>query len=355
MSALQYWFEDEYQRLWAEGKSPLAQQFQAFIGDFFTPDYDGARLHLPTLYAIVNALGEPAWRLVLSYYHANILIYWQGELARGLQLIIDSTVQAAGLTVQDAPIVYHVHEVLLHTWLEVDAPGQAESVLAAADHARSQLQDTELVARYDVVRARCLAQLGRADDAIDAFHSALTGLGSPPAFLFSLRGSIAGLLGAYEQAAADYAEATRAFEVLGYHIEANASRISQGYALLLGNRLEEAMTMLTAALLAAQNSINRAHVGMAQGSLGQVFLRAGYPDQASTWMEAALSTLEDLGWLRYEAEIAVERVEALLKLGSPPSLAGAIAEADRRVSSLRAADLQKHLAALLSGEGHDRA
>lgn len=347
MATLHGWLTREYGRLCTEGKSEWAALFDAFVHDLFAPNIDGALAHLPALYTTLDPSDEITWGLVLDYYYANILIYWQGELGRAVKTITGATVRARKLSGANRFLAHYVHEFLLHAWLEADAPGKAELVLAAAEKASAELTARDMIARYDVVRSRCLAQLGRTDEALDVFHGALATLDWANAFYLGHRGSIAEAAGDLEQAADDYTSAIAAFDLLGHHIEANGTRIGLGNVQARMGQLDPAITTLTEALNAAEHGINRAHVGMAQGALGQACLLAEYPDVAGEWFEVALASLDGLGWARYEAEIAVERVATLKALGRPQAWTDAVDAAERRVDTLKATDLQARLSRLV--------
>jgi tetratricopeptide (TPR) repeat protein len=349
LATLHGWLTREYGRLCAEGRSEWAAHFDAFVHDLFAPNVDAALSRLPPLYASLDPADEPTWGLILDYYYANVLIYWQGELGRAIKVITGATVRARRLSGTERFLAHYVHEMLLHAWLEADAPGKAEIVLAAAEKARAELTARDMIARYDVLRSRCLAQMGRTDEALDVFHGALATLDWQSAFYLGHRGSIAEAAGDLDQAASDYAEAIAAFDALGYHIEANGTRIGLGDVQARMGELDDSITTLTAALDAAEHGINRAHVGMAQGALGQVCLLLDEPDAAGEWFEVALASLDGLGWARYEAETAVERVAALKALGKPPAWERAVESAARCVETLQAADLQARLSGLLEG------
>jgi tetratricopeptide (TPR) repeat protein len=348
LATLHHWLTRECERLAAEGKSEWADTFDTFAHDLFAPNYTGALAALPILYTTLDFPGGAAWRLVLDYYAANILIYWQGELAHALKTITQATIQARNLTGPEQFLTHYTHEILLHAWLEVDAPGKAKPVLAAADKARAELASPDMIARYDVLRSRCLTQLGRMDEALDVFHGTLAALDWSSAYYLGHRGSIADAAGDLEQAADDYANAIAAFEALGHRIEANGTRIGLGHVQARMGQLDDAIGTLTTALNVAENTINRAHIGMAQGALGRVCRLAGYHAEADEWFDVALGSLNGLGWARYEAEIAVDRVATLKALGKPHGWDDAARIATDRVEALNAADLKAQLADLLS-------
>lgn len=349
MATLHGWLTREGERLYAEGKSVWYDAFDTFSHDLFAPNYDAALTALPILYTTLDFPDYVAWRLVLDYYYANTLIYWRGELARALKVITEATIRARKLDTPNRFLAYYVHEMLLHAWLDADAPGKVETALAAANKARDGLTSPEITARYDVLRSRCLAQLGRTDEALDAFHGALATLDWHSAFYLGYRGSIAEAAGEREQAADDYVNAIAALDALGHRIEANGIRISLGHVQAQMGQFDAAFETLTTTLNAAENDINHAHVGMTQGALGQVCLLAGEPDAASEWFDVALDNLDGLGWARYEAEIAVERVATLKALNKPQSWDRAVDAAFRRAEALRADDLQARLSELLDG------
>jgi len=352
LATLHNWLTRESERLYTEGESEWAIRFDAFVRDLFAPNYGSALAALPILYSTIPASRGVVWRLVLDYYHASVLAAWKGNLAQAIGMLTDAVVRARSLSDADRFLSYYVRELLLHAWLDADAPGKVEIVFATVTEAQSQLGNRDLIARYDVLRARCLAQIGRAGEALDAFHRALAALDWQPPFYLSFRGSLAEMAGRLDEAADDYAHAAAGFEALGYRIEATGACIGLGAVQARMGEPHDSMMILLPSWETARRDINRAHAGMALAAMGQVYSVIDNPDMASDAFELALSSLRGLGWMRRETEVAVERVAALKASGEAAAQEWdeAVETARDHVRALQASDLRARLSELLGGD-----
>jgi len=111
---------------------------------------------------------------------------------------------------------------------------------------------------------------------------------------------------------------------------------------------EQAMEILRASLSAAERLPNRAQTGLAQGSIGQALIAMDDHADGYAWLNTALETLDGFGWLRLEAEFALERVRTGNEIGGA-NLDADYADASRRVARLRSTDLRSELENLRGG------
>lgn len=351
MPTLRRWFEREYIRLEAEEKRALVDRFETFSHAFFEADYQTALNALPDLYRLADALGEPAWHLVAQYYAISAEIYWHGDLTRGLELATEALVRARTMVGLDPVLELYIRETLLYAWLETDGPGYAPDVLSVLDELSPDLLAKDLATRFALLRTYGMAYCGAPDEALALVFSLLPELSDwPPPFHHALRGEALGRVGRLDEALAEYEQAERGFEELGYVIERNATRLGMGDMLVRTERAEEGLRVLRAALSAAKHGINRATTGVAQGLIGKALAAQGQPGEALDWFTMALETLDGRGWLRTEAEFSLERLKALQLTDGHRYATRWQADARQRIGRLRSTDLQRELATL-SGSG----
>lgn len=342
MPTLRRWFEREYKRLDGKGKSALVDCFEAFNRAFFEGDYVAVLDSIPDLTRLAEALGEPVWQVVVDYYAATASIYWRGDLGRGLDIATRAMAHAERLGAGRSIPALYAREALLYAWLETDGPGYAGNVSAALDEFPPDGLTPDLVARFSLVRAHCLAATGQGEAALPLALQSLPALEWPKAYQHNLRASALGWAGRHTEALREYRAAIRGFDELGHSIERNSARLGQAEALLALGRVDEALTALEEALDAAERSINQAHMGCAQGLTGRALLASGDMEGAAAWFGAALETLNGLGWLRTEVEYALARARALHGLAGTEAQA-ALEEAERRARRLRSGDLQREV------------
>ena len=135
---------------------------------------------------------------------------------------------------------------------------------------------------------------------------------------------------------------------MGFPIAANDSRLTMGIVVLQAGDTEQAMEILRASLSAAERLPNRAQTGLAQGSIGQALIAMDDHADGYAWLNTALETLDGFGWLRLEAEFALERVRTGNEIGGA-NLDADYADASRRVARLRSTDLRSELENLRGG------
>lgn len=348
MPSLRRWLDRESERLWAQGRQALAVRFDAFCDAFFGGDYPVALRLIPEVRALAERLGEREWVVLMDYYAASAAGGWRGHLGDALEIVTGAVVQAGGMA-QAGVIGAYVREALLATWLDIDGPGYLEHIAAALDEIPSEEMPRDLRARFEGVRARCEALAGDGEGARTRWLAALPHLDWPRHYVAAAQADSLLWVGRYAEAAALYEQAAAGFDADHLSIEGNAVRLARAESLLLGGHPPAAERVARLALQAAQRSINRAQVGMAEGLLGRAAAAQGQPDEAAVWTERALAALDGLGWWRLEAEIAVGYVARLAALGDVAGVEAARATAAwciHRLGPDSQAELERELEAV---------
>lgn len=309
MPTLSRWFTEEQERLACEGKSALADTFDILRAATFEPDIAGVLAGLPRLDRLAAALGEPAWQRVADYYTIFVDIHWQGLLARGLDRATGALVLAQGDRRARRVLALYLRESLLDAWLLTDGPARAADVLDALDELAHAALPADLRARFDLQRAAALVELdpAYAPTARRLALSALPAMEWPEAYLQMVHATTLAWVGRFDDAIAEASAAVEGLAALGCHIEAAGAQITLADWLLQTGEAPAAWTTYREALSAAQRSINRAHVGFAQAGLGRTLVALGDPAAAIDWLDASLDSLDGLGWLRAERDIADAR------------------------------------------------
>jgi tetratricopeptide (TPR) repeat protein len=348
MPTLYNWFEREYERLETEGKGELVKQFDAFRRAFLDYEYRAALDAIPVLHELTDALGEPGMRLATDYYRMAAETYWLGNLAHGLDIATQSTVRARSVLYAGEVLELYLRIDLLFAWLDTDGPGYAAEVLAAFNEMPGYLP-RDLAVRFKILHVYDLMHGGATEEALAMIFAILSELGEdwPRPFHHFMRADALARVGRLEEALADYRTAMQGFNRMGHTIEGVAMQINAGSTLVEMGRVEEGLEALEAAYSAAGRSLNRAHVGMAQGAIGGALTRLECYAEAVEWFTGALGTLDGLGWLRLEAELALERLRVARQWGGAAERWGAWeSDAWRRVGYLRSTDLRDELAGI---------
>jgi tetratricopeptide (TPR) repeat protein len=350
MPTLRRWFEAEYERLAADGKSALVDAFKAANSAYFQNDSATALQTLPDIRKLAATLGEPMWQVVADYYTASANATWCGDLAAAREHAIRAVVRAAGQG-NAVPALY-AREVLFYAWLDTDGPGYASKVIAAIDEIDQPGLTPDVRARFRLVRAHALAAQGDGRQAASLALEALTTLNWPPAYRSSIRAGALAWQRRWDEAADSYKKAMEAFETAGQPIERTGAQIALADTLLEMGDADRALAEAEGALLAAGRSINQAHVAFAESLIGRTLLATGDWEAGAAWLGVALNSLEGLGWMRSEAMLALARLRAVHSLGVEAmsrlgiSLEKARFDAEWHTDRLRSEDLAAELASL---------
>jgi len=352
MPTMHRWIDHEYKRLRAEGKGALVDLFEPFRKAYFSSNYEVVLQTLPDLYNIADMFREQNWWAVISYYEASIAINWQGDLARGLDLAMRALIHThTGNRSSTVPMLY-TREMVLGAWLNVDGRGYAADVLANLDEIAISTLPTDIAVRMKLIKARALAELDDVPEAVATQLEALPDLDWPEPYHIMLKAQTLTWQQRHAESLVLYNNARRIFGEFGMRIESNDMRISAGATLTELNRIDEALEVLEEAMMATEQTVNRAQMGIALGLLGEAFLKNGQANEAAGCCSTALDLLDGLGWLRTEAEYALTYLDALEHKGkrSGDTWVQAFEDAQRRVYSLRSTDLHHRLDRLISSE-----
>ncbi len=327
----------------------LVEHFEQFKYAFFEANYWAVLNTLPELLGLAYFFNEPVWRLAIQYYAIPAHIYWCGDLARGLETATRGIIAAQGLKGNGSLLGLYVREMLLYAWLETDGPGYAAEVIEVLDELQPDSMGKDLAARFNMLRARALSQGESPKEAAQLMLAQLSYLDWPRPYHDNLRACAASWMGRLDEALIGYEAAQRGFDAMGFTIEGNEARLSLGATLLSMGENEKGLEVLRATHSAAAHTLNRAHVGMAEGAIGKALVQLGQHEAADRWFGSALERLEDLGWWRSEGEIALERLKAGHQLRQETDSDQREAwerDARRRIMRLRSNDLQDELESL---------
>lgn len=343
MPTLNNWLHREYDRLVRQGKSELAECFDAYRQAFFDFDYQTVLGNVPVLHSLSVEYDEPGFRIATDYYRTVLEAYWLGDLAKGLDIAHQSAARARHLWGVNAVLELYVRLNLLHAWLDTDGPGFAPTVLESLDSSSAQLP-TDLGLRFTLLQATSLMRLGQGDRAYELMQGVLARpeLDWPAPYHHALRADALQHVGRLDDALAEAEAAITGFVEMGYPIEANGMRLQTADLLLQLDRSGDALERIDEALSSAERLPNRAHMGMARGLLGRALACVGDPGGALNALKKALDTLDGLGWLRHEAELSLAGYEVACRASSvgPRQRDQWQADTEARVRRLHSTDLQ---------------
>ncbi len=352
MPTLRRWFDEEGERLIASGKVELLDAFDGLRDATFGGDAATALRIVEDVRTLAEALDEPAWAVVADYYAATAARDWLGDLRRALRLATRAVAQAGKLgIIRRAPGLY-AQETMLSAWLATDAPGYSGQVKRAAGELGPTPPD--VTARFDLLRAACLALEGDGDRARAMALAALPALEWPEAFEAGVRAATLGWADRWEDAAAAYDTAAARFDVLGMPVEANEARLAAAEAWLAAGWPGDALAVVDGSRRAFERGVNRQHRARCAGIEGQALLALGEHYEAAGRLADALDGLEGLGWLRLEAELSLGHLRALRELDGRTRMQvweAATGAARARIEALRSRDLDGELASLCGQRG----
>ncbi|MBN1309804.1 MAG: hypothetical protein JXB30_00200 [Anaerolineae bacterium] len=349
MPLLGRWFEQEYARLRSEGKAALVDRFEPLLDYVAAGQGLAAMSSMPDLYALADALGEPIWRVVVDYYAGTGEVSWRGNLTTGLDLITYAELMANRLVGAGHVLEIHLREALLYAWLNVDGPGYVPDILTAIDEMAIGEMGAALAIRFELLRAYTTACNGDLQAACEQMLRVLSRMDWPAPYQYRHQGCVLVWMNRLDEAAECYRLAVLGYEEQGMTIDANSARLDLGETLLALDEVEEGLNVLQAALSAAEHSPNVYQVAKAQALIGRGLASQGEPEMGVQWLSQALGTLDGLGWLRSEAELALEHLGLLALMDvkhSSSEWQQARAGVEKQLGKLRSKDLGAYLANL---------
>ncbi|NDJ34880.1 MAG: hypothetical protein GYB64_09445 [Chloroflexi bacterium] len=338
MDALRRWIDEEARRLQAAGKSGLLDLLENFLDAFFGAQYTHAAALLARLEEAIEAYQEPSWRLLTAYYRALIALNWEGNVAGSLDIALNGYLTAERLGPRAATLRMFLHEVMLYAWLATDGPGYASTALDTLAQLRTV--DNESAARADLLRAHCLAHQGRGAEGSQTLNRLAAELDWPAPYLHSLRGTSLLWQERYPEALHAFERALSGFGEFAMLHECNEIRLAIANLHLDAGDYQASIHAAEQLLVRASDTGNDGHLGLGLAVLGSALHRHGQWLEAIGCLTVALETLYGRGWLRDEAEIALERITICGKLDDHHLCDETIhAEAAQRVYRLRSTDL----------------
>jgi tetratricopeptide (TPR) repeat protein len=302
------------------------------------------------VYQAIQHYDVPGWRVFVQLMEGSLVLISHGDLNRALDIAIQALTTAESLADSHSMALrLGARLLVLRCWLKVDEVGYAQDVLSVVDDVLDEYDLGTWAYWFWANKAWALWALGRHDEADVILDQMLVAL---PAWTRMAdahegRAYIAYRLRRQAESVRLYTLAGLAFEEAGLRYGATRCLLNRALCLHELGEHAHALIVLAEALPRALDLANPHYLALAHCFRGRCELALGRYQVAADELTAALRLYERRGWLRDEAVMAIERLDALDVLGRGEGWAEAVAYAKARVALLRSCDLQPRLAALI--------
>ena len=350
MSTLYDWYVSQRDQLnrqvWLELSLRVSHLDSLVNSEAFTR----ANQTLSGVYGAIQHYEAPGWRVFVQLMEGSLVLISDGDLNRALDIGIQALTTAESLTdAHSLALRLGARLLVLRCWLKVDEVGYAKDVLTVVDDVLDKHDLGSWSYWFWANKAWALWSLQRYAEADLILTKMLGALPSwtRPADLYEGRAYIAYRMRRQTDSARLYTHASLAFEEAG--LRYGATRCLLNRALCLHELGEHAHALITLAdaLPRARDLANPHYLALAHCFRGRCELALKRYEQAAEELSTSLRLYEGRGWLRDEAVIALERLEALDGLGRGAGWDEAVTYAKARVALLRSCDLQPRLSALI--------
>ncbi len=334
--------------LWVE-LCMRAAQVDALISE---ESFAAARAALPDLYDLTDRHDLPAWRVLAQLMESALRLASDGHLNRALDLAVMALTAAEQLH----PVHHHALRMgarlnAIRCWLKVDEVGYAPDVLAISRQLLQEDPASDWAYWFKASIAWALWALRRREEAAPLLTQMLADLPqvADRADLIEGRAYIAYRLGRLGESAALYEEAAGLFDQQGLRYSVARCQLNRALCLHEASRHVDAIALIANMMPRIQGLGSAHYSGLAHCFRGRAALALGDFSQAVENLEQAIDLYRGRGWLRDEAQLHIDRLEAMRGLPSSPGWGQAVQAAHDAVSRLRSIDLVARLEAACNG------
>ncbi len=356
MNGLDDWFAAQREQLdasvWLDLTLRTARLDALVSAEYFT----AAHRSLPGLYALIDRYQLPEWRVFVQLTEGALVLASTGHVSRAIDIAMQAlTIVEALPGCQHMPLKLAARLGVMRCWLKIDEVGYAPEVLAIGEDALHSGAAGEWGYWFRATTAWALWALGRQDEADAALAEMLSDLPrlAAHADLLEGRAYIAYRMRRLAQAAEFYASAALAFDSDGLHHSTFRCQLNRALCLHEMGEYADSGALLDHLLRRIQSLNAQHYLGLAYCFRGRNALAVGDCESALHDLNHSLFLYEGRGWLRDEAQICLDRLEAMryLDLHVGDNLARwneAVADAQTALSRLKSTDLQVRLDLILN-------
>lgn len=350
MSSLQRWLEIQRHKLglslWLELSLCVARLDTLIKRESFT----AAEHLLPEVYGLIAQHGLADWRVFVQLMESSLALVAGGNLKQVMDIAMQALTTAEKLPgAHDHALRLGARLMLIRCWLKTDDVGYAADALAVGEESLSQNNAGDWRFWFLASNAWALWAMKRQEEANALLRVLLADLPrwASTADEIEGRGYIAYRMQRQAESAQYYREAAARFEAEGLVYGATRCQLNRALCLYETGDHDESMRLLEQTLPRTLRLTNPHYQSLAYCFRGRNFLATQDYERADDDLGRALAFFEGRGWLRDQAQIAIERLEAMKAMGNHPEWEQVAGKARRHVARLRSTDLQPRLAMVL--------
>lgn len=350
MTSLDDWYAAQRDHLdlglWLDLALRVARVDAMISAEYFS----AAESALPGLYDIIKQHNLPDWRVFVQLMEGSLILSSTGNLNKAMDIAIQALAAAERLPgAHNHALRLGSRLTVMRCWLKIDEVGYAADVLAIGEDAIKEGTAGDWTYWFNASMAWALWALNRQEEANKLLTEMLADLPNVARKADHLEGQayIAYRMSRPTEAAALYGEAAVVFTKEGLHY--SAARCMLNKALCLYEAAEYAAAgVLLDQIMGRIRNLNTPHYsGLVYCFRGRTSLAIGDYDAALSDLTRSLSLYDSRGWLRDEAQICIERLEAMRGMGGHSKWDESAEQARQAVARLKSADLRPRLAAVL--------
>jgi tetratricopeptide (TPR) repeat protein len=330
----------------------IAARLADFDSQMREEAFNQAERALPDIYAAIEPHADHGWPIFVQMREASLVLEMRGDLTRAIDLAVRTLTAANRFDrPEDVALRLGAQLLMVRCWLKVDDVGYAPVAIEMADQVATEDADKDWVYWYRMNAAWALWALGRQDEANALLAQVQAAI--PPWISSHHRAEtqayIAYRMRRQAEAEALYSEAAGLFEEAGLRYSTVRCHLNRSYCLYELERPDEAIAIASQILPRAEALGNPHYIGLAHCFWGRAALAKADHETALHHITEALRSYDGRGWLRDEATMAVERLEALAGLGrqGDEEWQAGLADAQKRIALLKSTDVHERLQKLL--------
>lgn|SRR5574341_498851 len=358
MTGLAEWLERQRRplpfSLWLELSMGVARIDALIKQEHFSE----ARVALAALTATARQHNLPAWGALLHLLESSLTLAANGDLGRTLDLAFRALTTVEKLAdPTHRPLQLCARLAVARCWLKMDEIGYAPDVARLIHTTLAEGDTGEWWFWYQASLAWALWALNHheeADSILTRMLADFPGWMARPDQI-EARAYIAYRMRRLLDAAQYYGECAAAFEAEGQRYAGVRCELNRALCLNEAGAYDRSIEVLEAIRAQTLHLENRHYPGLFYCLCGRNAFAAGEYEHAAADLGESLDYYEGRGWLRDEARIAIERLEALHHLGDHPDWRSLAGKARARVARLRSTDLQARLEKIVDGWTSGRA
>lgn len=331
----------------------IAMHLADFDSQMRSENFEQAERSLPEIYTAIEPYPDLGWAIFVQMREASLVLEARGDLARALELGMRAITASNKLDrPEDIALKLGAQLLMARCWLKVDDVGYGPTVLAITDEVITEDAYKDWAYWYRMSAVWALWALERQEEA-NALLAQVQAKIPPwlsPHHRAETHAYIAYRMRNQHDAEAFYGEAAVRFEEEGLRYSALRCRLNRSYCFYEMERYDEAADLVGQTLPDAKALGNPHYLGLAHCFWGRATLAQGDYETALYHTTEALKLYDGRGWLRDEAIMTIERLEAMAGLGQKGSEAwrAGVADAQECLALLKSTDPQERLEKLLS-------